>query len=813
MDLDFRELIELVNRTGVLAIGREAVELEAGRWCIFECHVRVGLVNMKLFLLYLMPGLSAREELARAVKALRGRLRESATGQIVYADSLVENKRFPSLTYPEASDSIPRQGMRAFFVSLADQQLTVYLASLRGLDMHDYVEPELVTLANGTAARRVRVKDLIRGHDAENRATPELNVLVAEPGQGKTYLCSYLAQITALKGRIPLLVSSNQWQTMAPGDLQSIFKTILNALQHFNAPIPWTEGAEETFVKVAQKSGSFTLIFDGFDEYVLRRSGNVSAPEVLQSFRDLAVSTSSQILLTSRTAFWEAAGAEVFATFKEDIGLRASVFAIEPFDRKHALKYFERRLDGREDAVNAALSVFDKLKTARSGSGMSLVGRGFLLSLIADLSSRLETAHVEMSDNPVEKPLDWVCESFCAREDLRLGLGIPARKQLKLFEELAEATAVEAGASTDTFALLLQTVCDFDVEQAAIVLGTDGARAGKLAYHPLLKQRKDHRWVFSENQLYYLFVARRVLSLLAQRRHTVLGNFLDRIRDLRQLHFEIAGFLLYLLAPSTKGFEPFKAVVVELIDIEADDGRSPACKSSIAASLAILAVNEELPRGADKLERRQLFQRIIGGPISRLHFSDTLTNFNFRGVEFLRCRFENLTFVRCEFDKSTRFVGCRFHGVASLGSKRLGEAVFSPDCTMDPEFRRLLALDAAGAGASRYTVDDLRADVELALVTLLPSETRPPAPITEEELLRGRIGGSPLRNQIIAALRRDILRDDAEAPIKGSMRLSNTALPAVLFHRANGVFTGPLIELWERLQTDFDARRSRADIT
>lgn len=45
-------------------------------------------------------------------------------------------------------------------------------------------------------------------------------------------------------------------------------------------------------------------MFDGFDEYILRNRGNVQPMEVLRPLADLAGTTSTRIVITSRTSFW-----------------------------------------------------------------------------------------------------------------------------------------------------------------------------------------------------------------------------------------------------------------------------------------------------------------------------------------------------------------------------------------------------------------------------------------------------------------------------------------------------------------------------
>ena len=170
-------------------------------------------------------------------------------------------------------------------------------------------------------------------------------MLLAEPGQGKTYMSQYLVSKLAEQspGIAPVMIGSYQWRQLSLEDLSSLHKTILNSFRHFEAPIAWLEGHEEQFLRVALKADFFRIVFDGFDEYVLRNMGNVSATEVLEALFDLAMSTGARILITSRTSFWNMnfSEAELQAFLQQN---RLHIYEILPFDPQHAQNYFRERL-------------------------------------------------------------------------------------------------------------------------------------------------------------------------------------------------------------------------------------------------------------------------------------------------------------------------------------------------------------------------------------------------------------------------------------------------------------------------------------
>lgn len=805
MELDFNEVIELVNRAGVLDIHPRPLTNEAGRWSIFSGKVNIGRVRLRHNILYLMPGLSRRTELARAIKAL-DKLNEPA--QIVYADVLVEDGRFPSLARHEDDDRYPRLGAREFFMSLAREQLATYLDNLKNEDLRDYVDPDLEVVANGhDVSDQTSIRDAILGPIKKYRHEPELSVLVAEPGQGKTYVCRYIAQRAAGMGLVPLLVASDQWSNISTTDLQSLWKVIVNAFQHYGAPIFWADGAEESYIRVAQKTGLFMIIFDAFDEYVLRASGSIAAPDVLNAFRELALSTSSHILLTSRTAFWESGSDEVFAGFRDE-DFNARCFKIRPFDKRHARTYFEKRLATRREYVDPAMAVFTDLKRAQREGSVDFAGRGFLVYLIADMF--LRSGHVsealDVASGGLDSPLDWVCERFCQREDRRQGLGLSASVQLAVLEELAEAVMAENGASTGTLSLLLEVLADADAEMVKVLTGTDGEKRGKLAYHPLLRQRSDNRWIFCQDQIHYLFLARRVLSLIQTGSPSPLKRFLDVIRGQQQLQVEVAGTLLQLLLTTNSGMARLRAVSAALVEYEprptTAHSQDHSGGASIAARLAVLAVSEVLPRG-EKTERGQLLLDLTGrqSVIERMQFSDTLSNFDLRGITFRHCRFENVTIMRCEFDATTRFEDCRFVSVDLLKSPTFVLSSIAANCSVDVGLRRHIVVGTMESGRRRYGLEDLRADIELILLRLLPSDALPPARISLDQLERGRIATSPLRDEILTALRRNVVEEvflnDKNA---SEFHLRKDVISAVRYHRSNGVFVGGLAEAWNEVR-------------
>src|SRR5213078_3421210 len=79
----------------------------------------------------------------------------------------------------------------------------------------------------------------------------KLGILLAEPGQGKTYMSHYLvSSISKMnKGLVPIMVDSSQWGTMSVEDQSSLAKTIAHSFRHFDATLGWVAGHEDVFLR------------------------------------------------------------------------------------------------------------------------------------------------------------------------------------------------------------------------------------------------------------------------------------------------------------------------------------------------------------------------------------------------------------------------------------------------------------------------------------------------------------------------------------------------------------------------------------
>jgi hypothetical protein len=267
---------------------------------------------------------------------------------------------------------------REYLVSFIKEEIQTYLKKLADQAPHDYIDPHVETPSGFPRKIPNPLLSFLQDPETE-KGVGKLGILLAEPGQGKTYRSRYLvSRISEVdKGLVPLMVDSSQWHTMPIEDQRSLSKTIAHSFRHFGATIGWLEGHEDDFLRAILKADLFRIVFDGFDEYILRNMGMVQPLEVLETLADLAKATGTRIVITSRTSFWNTnlPEAEVEAFIQRTGSL---VFTILPFDFQHATNYFRHRFQD-STKVDHALHIYSALRQQND----DFVGRGFVLSLVA----------------------------------------------------------------------------------------------------------------------------------------------------------------------------------------------------------------------------------------------------------------------------------------------------------------------------------------------------------------------------------------------------------------------------------------------
>ena len=617
--------------------------------------------------------------------------------------------------------------------------------------------------------------------------------MLGEPGQGKTYMSKHLVSLLATSSDlVPIYIDSSQWQSMSRDDLGSLQKTIAHSFRHFEAPIAWLDGQEERFLRATLKADLFRVVFDGFDEYILRNEGRLSVTEALEELTELVRLTGARVVVTSRTSFWDS-NVDENALPPE---ARNAIYQICPFEVNEARRYFEERFkpnQGRRRSERA-VSVYVPLSKRDPG----FVGRGFVLKLIGDL---VESDQTVMAPQHSGATMDWLVRAFCDREEIRQDLPLSGTQQLRVFELFASEVA--KGWAPDSEALEL-CVC----EVAPNLTDEDRVDCLKrMEPHPLLeKAAGEDRWEWSEEQVESVFLAGWLCRVArdGDQEASGLRSFLEK-QSLTAGQMNDLSSMVVNVAPSydDQGGS-IREVLAGILRAArgTDDVGGARDGRTLVAVVALKSVDQICPVGRERKERADQLVEILGGtPVSGISFTGTVTAMDLKGTAFEDCRFDKVTWANVEFDERTTFERCHFVGGIQERSSGLGRCEFR-NCTWDVEARRMIMSAQAVEGKRRYSRDDLRTDVS-AVVGKFVNRSGFLRTVERRNIGRGTIRNSKHGKDIIRAVERGLLEHHEVSGVKGgAMNVKSDCAESVLFFMNNGVMTGCVKDVLEGIAAE-----------
>jgi len=784
--LDFPEIARLLTYSRTTQINPEPVRKE-NTWSLYEGVFRVHTSSYPFFVLYLQSKVT-NEEIDRAAHAIAGR----GETHVVYPPSLAQRVQKQRRVFPASVKGF--WTAKEYLTSFIKQELEQYTSRLQAQAPPFYIDPPVETPSGWAHKVPNPILSLLMDPDPGGGPVEgALGVLLAEPGQGKTYMSRYLVhRLSKAKEQVlPILIDSSQWQGISPDDFKSLWKTITHSFRHFDAPIGWLDGHEDEFIRATLKADLVRIVFDGFDEYVLRNRGSVNPFDVLDALAELAAETGARIAITSRSSFWHTNLPEAAV---HDFLTRTGtfVYTILPFDAQHARNYFTQRLSDPK-RITIAVQLYGTLRNQNE----DLVGRGFVLSLIADL--------VERSDGKgnwqiaTGNQLMWLMEALCQREVLRQQLPLSSVDQLGIFGLFA--AEVSTGQDPDT------SLLDLTIE--AVRSDLDSTSRGdcieKLKSHPLLELKPSTgRWRFREAQLGIGLLADRIvrssddqLGALASKLALEAG---DR-EDLAVMIVDVAG----RDGATTEARELLRRLaggISQKDRVQRDGPMLGGEGPKLGASICLKAVDRLLPKGTQHADRAQLLLELSGGsPIKGFVFSGTIARYDLRKVVFDSCRFERITWANCTFDDTTLFRRCVVVGGMPPAQCVGFGSVVMEDCVLDQEATTMINAARVSEGRKTYTLEDLRNDVCSVINKFLIKGGVGLKTIAVGHIMRGPISASRYKDDIIGMLRAAVLE---EHHISGrsdkGYHVRPDAEEALKFYAANNVFTGPLQAAFERLQ-------------
>lgn len=781
--LTFDEVVQLVNRTRTTSISVKTVQVGEG-WRVHDGCYKVHAAEIPFKVLYL----ESKALLKNAQEARQAVSREPNL-HVVFAESIGFAPK------PIFENAKLCQSLKSYLVSFIGSELEEYRKELSARGPKDFVAPQLQLPAGVTTAIGQYSLERFFTDPPQTAAsistTKNCAVLLATPGQGKTFMAEFLVSSLAKKSSyIPIYVSSAQWTTMRLGDLGSIAKTITNSFSYFHAQIGWLNGFEDEFLTVALKAGHFCIVFDGFDEYVLRNGGAIPAIEVLRTLKQLAEETDSRLLITSRTTFWasDVEGVAHQSDFNIDSYLR---FELLPFDTNRAIGYFDKRFPGNATVVGRAKTIFEKLREANP----EFAGKGFSLKLTGDIAEHKSS---EGLSNIQEHPGLWLLKQLCEREQLRQQLPLTADQQM-LALKYTSSQQLKSGVLTDD-------EVRFGIEMAAPRLDKVAVNNCLQSFgsHPLIEKTTD--WQFSQEQVRVLLIASHLLNELNSANGfdeiTEISNRSDiqisEIADISEVMIELVRYSAIsaedvLREVIQKLFGKF-CLSVAMLPKRLDFARR------LIAQLLLASTELLAPRGSTREERSAKLAELVGGKtLKGLVFGPSIARLNFSGYRFEGCVFDNVQWQYCKFDASTLFVGCHFLGGSESQSEGVESAIFR-EYLGDEEGTAFVEGLQIRSGQRIYGADNLKADIRAILRKFVTPDGLHFRSVNEMHLTSGTVSKSRFKEEILRELCRDVIHKHEISGLSDKgYHVREEAREAVRFMAVNNSLSGLLDAVFNRL--------------
>jgi hypothetical protein len=787
--LEFAEIAELISLSRSTTVQALAKRESPGLWSLHDGVHRVHTSEYPFEVLYLYA--HAKKE--DVEDANRKAFREGET-HVVYAASLDQRHRRHRQLFEARAKGL--WTTRDYLASFLRGELDTYIQELKALTPRFYIHPQFETPIGVTRKTPNPMLEFLRDDDIGLApATSLVAVVLAEPGQGKTYQSQYLAStLASFSVVVPIYIDSKQWSTMSVEDLRSIYKTVAHSFRSFHSPISWLEGREEQFLRSTLKANLFKIVFDGFDEYILWNQGRVRATDALKALVDLASETQSRIVLTSRTSFWHG---HIEVADESDSRQKCLIYRIKPFEQQQARGYFEKRFS-KDRRADRAIQVYSELAKANDG----FLGRGFVLSLVADL---VEDEDVQLPPLTGRSGLNWILEALCEREARRQRLPLTGAQQMEAFRLFA----LDVAAGTEPSTLALQVA--LSSANGSLSESDLQSTIDKLANHPIIRPGDDDRWDWTERQIGLVLLADTLLKIATRE---------DRVdsADLAWLQrFGRSG------RPSNEELDSLAATAVDLARARLPEGQqdailsslvkrlihsdgSPAAHGNPSMRLAFELVSRALERQEWRArtleERREAFLSLLGDAVVHdWHFHGTVSRMDLRGAKFENCRFEQVYWSKVKFDSETEFRNCAFIGGGAVQCEGFGLTRIAGG-TRDKEADVFIRREQVVAGKKNYSADDLKADMRSALMKFVFASATGFRTIKKSSIRSGTLAHSKYRDDIVKELERSILGDIHISGLsEGGYAVRAEAEDSLRFYVQNNVMTGPLKDAFERLRT------------
>lgn len=780
--LTFEEVLGLVNRTRITSMSAKPV-LSGNGWRLHEGCYKVHAAEIPFKVLYLESKALQKD----ALDAKRNVINERRL-HVVFAESI----GFAPEPIFENADLC--KSLKAYLVSFISSELDEYRKALIARGPKDFVQPQLrVPAGVSTLSAQYSLERFFTdppsavGDQGKNCA-----VLLATPGQGKTFMAEHLVAALAKKtSYFPIYVSSAQWTTMQLGDLASIAKTITNSFGYFRAQIGWLNGFEDEFLRTTLKAGHFCIVFDGFDEYILRNNGSVPAIEVLRRLKQLAEETDSRLLVTSRTTFW-ASDIDGVVGQSSDFDVNSYLrFELLPFDVSRASNYFEKRFPGNPAVISVAKSIFEKLRNVNQ----EFAGKGFSLKLTGDIAKHQGAGALAEIN---EYPGLWLLRQLCEREQLRQQLPLAAEQQLQALRYTASQQL--------KYARLTDDEVRFGIEMSAAQLDKAAVSNCLQSFgsHPLIGKTLD--WSWSQEQVRILLIASHILNEISEDSGFEEVSEISSRSDVKISDVaDISELMIDLIRHSSSSVEQSLKKIIQALAakfcsnlLESPKRYDFACR--LVAQLLFASVELLAPRGSTRDERADKLADLFDGRNLRgMVFGPSIARVNLSGFTFENCVFDNVQWQYCKFDSETTFVRCYFLGGGETKCEGF-DSVDIKEYLGDEDGNAFIEGLQISSGRRTYSPDNLKGDIRAILRKFVSPDGLHFKTVNEEHLHSGTISRSRFKEDILVELSRSIIQQHEISGVstKG-YHVREEARDAVRFMAVNNSLSGLLDEVFRRL--------------
>jgi hypothetical protein len=787
--LDFTEVASIINKSKSTEIETSPMDLLKGKWALYKGTNKVSTFIYKFYILYLYAEFR-KDDARRAANAI---LYPKNT-QIVYAPSL--NVSFIDEIKVLKKDIAGCYNIKEYLLSFIRDQMSNYTGKLKSLKPAYFVEPSYET-PSGILRKIPNPVAAFFTDQTEDLEGGALGVLLAEPGQGKTYTAQQITISLLDRNFIPIFIHSPQWVDMREDDLTSIYKTVTHSFRFFNSQIDWINNFESEFINVTLKLGLFRIVFDGFDEYILWNKGKITAEQVIKNLYNLAIQSNSRILITSRTTFWES------NILEDDCKEKLFFYKIKPFDQNHAKNYFEKRFPNDNEKIGTAIKIFSSLRNSGDKKFSStFAGRGFILSLIGDLSSSDWNAPIYDGNHSV---IQWIMVALCQREEKRQQLPIDADQQLAIFRLFTEMKARGNDPCTSLLKNAVELICDKLIKEEIDSLIGDAKKPGKLCDHPLIYQDiKGDVWLFKHEQIEFNLLAEQIIEYI-NKNSPSLKKFFDEL-VISGSYLEDLGDIIFeqLEVEHYKSDDFYSFVIRRLISTIPLNDIHPRKRTSallLSSNLIMSALNKRLPIGRLKKDRMDFIKKMVPEQnIHGLQFTGTISSLDCNDTTFSSCRFENITWANCIFNENTVFKNCYFSGGEIKNCEGFGLCDFL-DSEFDDDANVVISNETIRDGNKQIQKEDVRRHIEMFIKKFIAKDGLFRT-VFYEHILRGPLSKSQYKDILLEVMEKHIIEKHKISHLTGyAYNVKQTAKNSITHYLHNGVFSEELAKSFHEICT------------